>query len=165
MRHTPQQLLSYLDQQGISYQFYEHPPVFTVDEAKQHCSHIPGAHCKNLFLRTKKRAYWLVVLLNEAQAHLDDLGAELGAGRFSFASAERLDDILGVIPGAVTPLALVNDSKRQVQIALDKRLLDYAVVTFHPLVNNVTIALAPADLLRFLESLGYRLHLLELSFQ
>ena len=163
MSHTPQQLLSYLDEQSIPYRLYEHPPVFTVEEARLHCGHIPGAHCKNLFLRNKKRAYWLVVLLNDAQVSLDGLGAELGAGRFSFASAERLDEVLGVIPGAVTPLALINDRARQVQVALDKHLLDYDLVTFHPLVNSATVALTPADLRRFLDGMGYSPRFLELS--
>lgn len=137
--------------------------MFTVEEAKQHCGHIPGAHCKNLFLRNKKRAYWLVVLLNDAVVNLDGLGVELGAGRFSFASAQRLDEILGVIPGAVTPLALVNDKERQVQIALDKRLFDFAAVTFHPLVNSATVAFAPDDLLRFLETMGYAPRFVEIA--
>jgi len=153
---TSQQLLAYLDELQIHYRLYEHPAVFTVAQAKQHCGHIPGAHCKNLFLRNRKRAYWLIVLRNSAEVRLDALGVELGAGRFSFASAERLDQILGVIPGAVTPFALLNDREQQVQIALDKTLLDYEAVTFHPLVNTATLALSPADLLCFLDKLGYQ---------
>lgn len=160
MSTTVQQLLAYLDEQQITYQWYEHPAVFTVAEAQQHCAHIPGAHCKNLFLRNKKRAYWLASLRNDAEVQLDSLGTELGAGRLGFASADRLHEILGVIPGAVTPLALINDHERRVRIALDQRLLDYEQVTFHPLINTATVALAPADLLRFLESLGYQPQLL-----
>ena len=162
MSSTPQQLLGYLDELQITYQRYEHPAVFTVAEAQQHCSHIPGAHCKNLFLRAKKWAYWLVVLRNDAVLNLDQLGTTLGAGRFSFASAERLDEILGVIPGAVTPFALINDRERKVQVALDERLLSSTLLTFHPLINTATLTLTPSDLMRFFNSMDYKAQYLAL---
>lgn len=151
-----QQLLTYLDELSIDYQLYRHPAVFTVEQARAYCQHIPGAHCKNLFLRSRKKAYWLVSLLNDAELSLAALEESLNARKFSFASAERLQELLAVNPGSVTPFALINDTERLVNIALDQRFMTYNLVTFHPLVNTATVALSPEDLLRFLESLGYQ---------
>lgn len=154
MSATPKQLLSRLDDLAVRYHYFSHPPVFTVEEARRHCSHIPGGHCKNLFLRSKKRHYWLLVLAADAWVDLNRLAKDVGAGRFGFASRERLDEVLGVMPGAVTPLALINDSEQRIRVVIDRRLLDYSVVNFHPLVNDATVSLAPQDLLRFIRACG-----------
>src|SRR5215510_310986 len=116
----PQQLFARLDQLGIAHRTVEHPPVFTVEEAKALRGNLPGHHIKNLFLRNKKQEMWLVVALEDRAIDLKRLGEALGAGRFSFASAERLERHLGVTPGAVTPLALINDESGSVRLALDR---------------------------------------------
>jgi Ala-tRNA(Pro) deacylase len=145
----PQQLFARLDQLGIAHRTVEHPPVFTVEEAKALRGNLPGHHIKNLFLRNKKEEMWLVVALEDRAIDLKRLGEVLGAGRLSFGSAERLKRYLGVEPGSVTPLSLVNDEARAVQLVLDRGVADGGPVNAHPLVNTMTTALAPADLLRF----------------
>jgi Ala-tRNA(Pro) deacylase len=151
----PQQLFARLDQLGIAHRTVEHPPVFTVEEAKALRGNLPGHHIKNLFLRNKKEAMWLVVALEDRAIDLKRLGEVLGAGRLSFGSADRLKRTLGVEPGSVTPLALVNDEARAVQLVLDRGVADGGPVNAHPLVNTMTTALAPADLLRFFEATGH----------
>ena len=163
MTTTPEQLLERLDTLGIAYRYYPHPQVFTVDEARRHCAHIPGGHCKNLFLRTRKKHYWLLVLEADARIDLDRLARHVGAGRFSFASRERLSQILGVIPGAVTPLALVNDRDYRCRVVLDQRLMGHETVNFHPLTNDATVAVSPADLLRFIRACGHQPEQLDFS--
>jgi Ala-tRNA(Pro) deacylase len=154
---SPQQLFARLEQLGIAQRTVEHPPVFTVEEAKALRGDLPGHHIKNLFLRNKKEEMWLVVALEDRAIDLKRLGDVLGAGRLSFGSAERLKRHLGVEPGSVTPLALINDDSRSVQLALDRGLVDGhgAPVNVHPLVNTMTTALAAADLLRFFEATGH----------
>jgi Ala-tRNA(Pro) deacylase len=154
---SPQQLFARLEQLGIAERTVEHPPVFTVEEAKALRGNLPGHHIKNLFLRNKKEEMWLVVALEDRAIDLKRLGDVLGAGRLSFGSAERLKRHLGVEPGSVTPLALINDDSRSVQLALDRGLVDGhgAPVNVHPLVNTMTTALAAADLLRFFEATGH----------
>ena len=152
---TPQQLFDRLAQLGIAQRTVEHPPVFTVEEAKALRGDLPGHHVKNLFLRNKKEEMWLVVALEDRAIDLKRLGEVLGAGRLSFGSAERLRRHLGVEPGSVTPLALINDRARLVQLVLDRGLSDGAPVNVHPLVNTMTTAMAPADLLRFFEATGH----------
>jgi Ala-tRNA(Pro) deacylase len=151
----PQQLFARLDQLGIAHRTVEHPPVFTVDEAKALRGNLPGHHIKNLFLRNKKEEMWLVVALEDRAIDLKRLGEVLGAGRLSFGSAPRLKRHLGVEPGSVTPFSLVNDEARAVQLVLDRGVADGGPVNAHPLVNTMTTALAPADLLRFFEATGH----------
>lgn len=157
----PQQLFARLDGLGIAHRTVEHPPVFTVEEAKALRGNLPGHHVKNLFLRNKKEEMWLVVALEDRPIDLKRLGDVLGAGRLSFGSAERLKRTLGVEPGSVTPLALVNDESRAVRLALDRGIADGGPVNAHPLVNTMTTALAPADLLRLFAATGHTPHWLD----
>jgi Ala-tRNA(Pro) deacylase len=151
----PQQLFARLEALGIAHRTVEHPAVFTVEQAKARRGDLPGHHIKNLFLRNKKEEMWLVVALEDRAIDLKRLGEVLGAGRLSFGSAERLRRHLGVEPGSVTPLALINDEGRAVRLVLDRGLADSAPINAHPLVNTMTTALAPADLMRFFEATGH----------
>ncbi len=105
----------------------------------------------------------LVTCLEDRSVDLKSLAAALEGGRFSFGSAERLMANLGVIPGAVTPFAVINDSGGAVQMVLDKALLDHDPLNFHPLDNARTTAIAPGDLLRFLEAVGHPPLILDLD--
>lgn len=151
----PQQLFSRLAELGLSQQSVEHPPVFTVEEAKALRGNLPGHHVKNLFLRNKKEEMWLVVAIEDRAVDLKRLGEVLGAGRLSFGSPDRLRRHLGVEPGSVTPLALINDTSRSVRLALDRGLMDGGPVNVHPLVNTMTTAMTAADLLRFFAATGH----------
>src|SRR5215203_7494244 len=121
---SPQQLFAKLAALGIAQHTVEHPPVFTVEQAKEHRGVLPGHHIKNLFLRNKKEEMWLVVALEDRAIDLKRLGEVLGAGRLSFGSADRLKRHLGVEPGSVTPLSLINDEARAVRLVLDRGMAD-----------------------------------------
>lgn len=153
MPFTPEQLLARLEARGVAYTSHRHEAVFTVEQANALKPEQPGAHSKNLFLRTKKGRMWLVSCLDERTVDLKWLGERLG-GRLSFGSAERLARHLGVVPGAVTPFAILNDRTREVAFFMDRALLEAERVNFHPLVNHMTVALAPDDLVGFLEAEG-----------
>ncbi len=152
---SPEALLARLAELGIAVSNFSHPPVHTVEEAKALRGELEGGHIKNLFLRNKKGAMWLITCLEDRAIDLKALGQALGAGRFSFGSAERLMTYLGVLPGAVTPFAVINDTGGKVQIVLDRDLLDCDPVNAHPLVNDRTAAISPGDLVRFLEAVGH----------
>jgi len=155
-RHaTPEELLARLVDLGIEATTVTHRPVFTVEEAKEHRGDLPGAHTKNLFLRDRKGVMWLAVVLESRPVDLDALAASLGHKRFSFGSEERLMRYLGVIKGAVTPFAVVNDHAAAVRVALDASLLGYELWNFHPLVNSMTTTIRAADMVRFLEAVGH----------
>jgi len=153
---SPADLLRHLEGLGVAAVTVEHPPVFTVDEAKRLRGEIPGAHVKNLFLRDRKgRRMWLVVCLEDRAVDLADLAGRIGADRLSFGSADRLMTYLGVIPGAVTPFAVINDHGGAVQVVLDQGLREVEPWSFHPLDNGMTTTLDGEGLVRFLESVGH----------
>lgn len=159
----PADLLRRLDALEIATSTVHHAPVFTVEQAKALRGDLPGGHIKNLFLRNKKGAMWLVVALEDRQIDLKALDRALAAGRFSFGSAERLMTHLGVEPGSVTPFAAINDRDKKVQVVLDDGLFDHEIVNCHPLVNDMTTAIAPKDLVRFLEAVDHPPQRLDLS--
>jgi Ala-tRNA(Pro) deacylase len=153
---SPEQVLAYLDALGIAHDSWRHPPVFTVEEAKALRGELPGAHIKNLFLRNKKGdVMWLVVAQEDRPIDLKRLAERLGADRLSFGSAERLLANLGVRPGAVTPLGLVNDRAQRVRVVLDAALLRQDPVHCHPLTNDMTTAMSAQDLLKFIAATGH----------
>ena len=160
---SPQQLFRRLAEMGIDYRSVSHAPLFTVEQSKELRGELPGGHTKNLFLRNKKGAMWLVTCLEDREIDLKALADLLGAGRLSFGRPERLMRFLGVIPGAVTPLAVINDRLKQVEFAIDSALLKHDPVNVHPLTNDMTVALSPLDLLRFLEAVDHPPRMLDLG--
>ena len=159
---TLEELLEFIDSLGIQTKTYQHAPVFTVDESKRLRGDLRGGHCKSLFLRDKKRHLFLVVALEHRKIDLKNVARALGAHKnLSFGSAALMMEALGVAPGAVTPFAVVNDPDRRVQVVLDRAMLDVNPLNYHPLKNNRTTAIAPADLLRFLEASDHAPRLLD----
>ena len=160
---TPNQLFTRLDELGIAHRTFSHPPVFTVAEAVALRGQLPGGHCKSLFLKDKKGGLWLVIALEERRFDLKWLADALAAPRFSFGNAELLYEVLGVRPGSVTPFALVNDRQHRVTVLLDRAMLDDDPLNYHPLENDRTTAIAPADLVRFIAACGHARRILDLD--
>ena len=156
MPATPDELFAYLDSLGVAHQTVSHPAVFTVEEARTLRGRIAGGHTKNLFLRDKKGALFLVVAPEDAMIELKSLHRLLGAsGRFSFGSAALMRETLGVEPGSVTPFAVINDKAGQVTVILDDAMMAHETLNFHPLVNTGTTTIARAGLIQFLEATGH----------
>ena len=156
MSKTPDQLFAALDALGIKYSTVKHPPLFTVEQSQSLRGQIPGGHTKNLFLRDKKYAIYLLVTLEDAEIDLKGLHRKLGAGgRFSFGSADLLREVLGVEPGAVTPFGAINDTDGRVTVVLDAAMMEHETLNYHPLVNTMTTSIKRDDLVKFLESTGH----------
>ena len=152
---TPDELLAHLKAMGIATQTIYHPPLHTVAQSRALRGKIPGAHAKNLFVKDKKSRLFLISTLEDAALDLKQVHQAIGGqGRVSFGSAELLDEVLGVQPGCVTPLAAIND-KGRVTIVLDAALMAHGLLNFHPLVNTSTTSIAAADLLAFLRACGH----------
>ena len=133
-----------------------HPALFTVEQSRALRGTIPGGHTKNLFLKDKKGALFLVTALEDAVIELKSLHRLLGAsGRFSFGSADLMRETLGVEPGAVTPFAAINDTEQRVSVVLDAAMMQHETLNCHPLVNTMTTSIARADLVRFLKQTGH----------
>lgn len=162
MRGQPE-LYTLLKSLGIEFEYREHPPVATIEEATIHWKGIDAGRCKNIFLRNHKgNRHYLVILEHLAELNMRDLEQRLKQGKLSFASPERLKKHLGVEPGSVTPFGLINDAEQHVHLFIDKELLKFDRLSFHPNVNTASIVVTRNDLVRFLESRGNSYQFLEL---
>jgi Ala-tRNA(Pro) deacylase len=142
-----------LGELGITYERHEHPPVATVEAAEQYWTGIEATHCKNLFLRNQKGdRHYLVILEHQKKADLRKVADQIGDGRLSFGSPERLMKHLGLAPGSVSPFGLINDASHAVRVVLDRDLKSAERLSFHPNINTVTFVVSAADFARFLES-------------
>jgi Ala-tRNA(Pro) deacylase len=156
MPATRADLMARLAELAIPTTTVEHPPLFTVEDAQAHRGEIRGAHTKNLFLKDKKDALFLVVAPEDLEIDLKQLHHVIGAAsRLSFGKPELLLETLGVTPGAVTAFSAINDTTGRVTVVIDAGLASAALVNCHPLVNTATTTLAAADLLKFLRATGH----------
>lgn len=154
---TPQEgiVVARLRELGIAHTRHEHPAVATVEEASAHWAGIEATHCKNLFLRNQKgNRHYLVVLTASKKADLRAVAEQIGDGKLSFASPERLMTHLGVTPGSVSPFGLINDREHTVRVALDRDFQQAARLAFHPNINTVTFTVSAADFATFLDACG-----------
>jgi Ala-tRNA(Pro) deacylase len=163
---TPGELSTFLSDLGIATRTVSHPPLFTVEQSQALRGEIAGAHTKNLFLKDKKGALFLVVAREEAAIDLKKLHERIGAsGRLSFGKPELLFDILGVTPGAVTVFGLINDRDAHLNLVIDSGLLESDQINCHPLVNTATMTIAAADLLAFVAATGHTAKVIDLGGQ
>ena len=152
-----------LEELGISYKKYEHPPVFTVEEADRHRGEMQGGTTKNLFLRNKKgKRHYLLVLESDRKVDIKKMQELLGESSLSFASPERLMKYLGLEPGSVSPFGIINDEAGEVIVVMDAGLLRHETVHYHPNVNTATLAVSREDFQRFLDQSGNEVRVLEL---
>lgn len=140
----------FLADNGIAYQRFDHPAVFTCDEADRLCPEMPGSGTKNLFLRDKDgKRHFLVVVSKNKSADLKKLKELFGVSKLGFASQERLKNYLGVEPGSVTLLAVMNDFAVAVEVFIDAELEGKALQC-HPLVNTATLVIEADGVQKFL---------------
>lgn len=150
-------LFAFLDARGLAHRTVEHEAVFTVEESRGLKRDLPGGHSKNLFLKDKKGALYLAVAHAETKVDLVGLGKALGArGRLSFGKPALMTQTLGVMPGSVTPFALINDCAQALAaVVIDRHLLACDPVWFHPLENTASMAVSPQGLLSFVRACGF----------
>lgn len=163
MAATRADLMRRLDELGIRTETTEHPPLFTVEQSRALRGEIPGGHSKNLFLKDKKGRIYLVVAEEETPIDMKGLHRQIDSARLSFGKPELLDEVLGVIPGAVTPFAVINDAGLRVSVVLDAGLMRHDMLNFHPLENDATTTIAREDLLTFLNATGHEPRIMDLA--
>jgi Ala-tRNA(Pro) deacylase len=156
MPATREDLMAYLARLGIAVATVEHPPLFTVEESQALRGEIAGAHTKNLFVKDKKDAVFLITAPEDAALDLKQVHHAIGAsGRVSFGKPELMMELLGVLPGSVTPFGVLNDSGGRVTMILDRRLMAADAINCHPLVNTATTTISPSGLMTFLRATGH----------
>ena len=159
-------IYEFLDTIKVSYDRFDHPAVYTVSEAKKISPKMDGASTKNLFLRDKKGIrHFLVIVPQDKQVDLKELSSKLEASRLSFASPDRLKKYLGIEPGSVSLLALLNDQENNVEVFVDKEIWNSEKILCHPLVNTSTLAVPRNGIQLFLEKTGHNLMLVEVPIK
>lgn len=149
-------LLALLTRLNVEHQTYDHPAVFRVGDGEAIKATIPGAHTKNLLLKDAKGQLWLISAQDDTPIDLKRLPAVIGSARLSFGAEALMLETLGVTPGSVTALGLINDTDHRVRFMLDRRLARAELVNFHPLTNTATTGLSQAGFRKFLAALGVR---------
>jgi Ala-tRNA(Pro) deacylase len=152
---TPQEerVAAYLTALGVSFEPYAHPAIATAEEGEIHWAGIDAVHCKNLFLRNQKGTrHYLVILAHTKRADLRAVADQIGDGKLSFASPDRLMKYLGVTPGSVSPFGLIHDQDHHVRVYLDRELKLAPRISFHPNINTATFVVSYSDFERFLVS-------------
>ena len=150
MKGQPE-LYKILNQLGITFDYHEHPPAPTIEEAIKYWKDLDATHCKNLFFRNHKgNKHYLVILEHTRQLDIHDLEKRLKQGKISFASGERMKKYLGLSPGSVSPFGLINDSEHHVHLFMDENLQNSSRISFHPNNNTASLIVTFLDFLKFL---------------
>lgn len=160
---TRDDLMRRLDALGIAHTTLEHEAVFTVAESDAVNRDLPGGHTKNLFLKDAKARLWLVVAEAHAKIDLKELAGRIGSAKLSFGKPDLLLEVLGVPPGSVTALSLMNDATGRVSVILDEALMAHDLVNCHPLTNRATTTIARDDLLKFIRASGHEPRIVRLA--
>ncbi|UCD78669.1 MAG: prolyl-tRNA synthetase associated domain-containing protein [Desulfobacterales bacterium] len=156
----------FLEENRIEYERHDHPPVYTVEEARRLVPTLPAAKTKNLFLRDKKgQRHFLVVVPADKRVDIKALPQVIGSNRLSFGSEERLKNYLGITPGSVTLFAIFNDPRHEVELIVDETLWEAEAFQFHPLVNTSTLVISRGNLKRFIAKTGHQVRLLDIPSQ
>jgi Ala-tRNA(Pro) deacylase len=149
------ELYELFDSLDIRFEYHEHPPLATIEDAKIHWKDYNSGRCKNIFFRNHKGdRHYLVILEHLRQLNIRDLEKRLRQGKLSFASDQRLKKYLGVEPGSVSPFGLINDRAKHVHIFIDEKLNESERLAFHPNINTASLVISKTDFLKFLEYTG-----------
>lgn len=157
IQEEEKELLDILNRLDIKWERIEHPPVYTVEEARASWKETKGAHIKNLFLRNYRgNRHYLVLAPADKKIDLKKLTIDIKEDRLSFASPERLSRYLGLKPGAVSPFGLINDREKAVTVVIDEELLAFKYLNFHPNTNTATLTVNTDDFKKFLAWCGHK---------
>ena len=152
-------IINLLHSKGIGFEIFEHQPFFTVIDSKKFRNKMKGAHTKNLFLKNKKNNFFLLSYEESEGVNLKKISKALNLGNVSFAREEYLSGYLGIKPGSVSPFALLNDQKGDVDFYLEKKLYESDIVNFHPLINTFTITIPTNSFLKFMIENNKKIHI------
>ncbi len=159
-------IYEFLGNNNIEYERHDHPPVFTVEDVHRLTPNLPGAKTKNLFFRDKKGSrHFLVVLPADKRVNLKGLPNVLESSKISFGSPDRLMKHLGITPGSVSLLAIVNDQENKVEVIIDESLWTSEAFQFHPLINTSTLVISRDSIKKFLDASGHEVKILDVPAQ
>ena len=152
----------YLKEKDIKFKEFEHPPVYTCEEAEKYNKEIKGIHSKNLFIKDRKsKRFYLIVLPANKKLDMDKL-SDILSNKIKFANENDLREILGLETGAVSPFGLINDVENRVILVIDKLVLESDFVSFHPNINTMTLELDKKEFEKYIKSLKNEVKIVDL---
>ena len=160
---TSNELIKLLDMKGYDYKFHEHKALFTVEDSNKLRGEITGMHSKNLFLKNKKNKFYLFSCEEFSKINLKTIPKSLGLGNVSFAKKEYLLELLGITPGSVTPFALLNNMKNNIDFYLEDKMLESEYINFHPLTNKATVTIKSSEFVEFMIENKKKIHIFSTS--
>lgn len=155
-----EQVEQFLEQHNIAYTLYQHPAVFTCQDAEQHCKHVPGIPGKNLFLKDKNGRYFLYIIPAKKRADLKAFAKEVSATKVTFGNDKELKEKLGLAPGSVSIFGLINDTKKEIVLNIDKEIYDAPIVNFHPNINTASLELSNFMFKKLLTALNHEVYII-----
>ncbi|HOW25210.1 MAG TPA: prolyl-tRNA synthetase associated domain-containing protein [Bacteroidales bacterium] len=148
-------LYEILAELGIPFEYHEHPPGYTIEEALKYWKDIDSTHCKNIFFRNHKGdRHYLVIMEHSRQLDIHDLEKRLKQGKLTFASPERMNRYLGLQPGSVSLFGLIHDREDHVHVFFDEKLQSAKRLSFHPNLNTASLVITFGDMIKFLTWAG-----------
>ena len=158
------EIYDYLKNKNIWYEVTDHKPVYNMDELSEIDLPYPGSDAKNLFVRDdKKNNYYLITVKGNKRVNLKEFSKTNNTRHLSLASDNDLMSIMGLIPGAVTPLGILNDSEHKVQFFIDKEFMNSPeIIGVHPNDNTATVWLKTADLIDIIKEHGNTIHIINI---
>lgn len=160
-----EEIYDYFSDKNINYERLDHPPVYTAEESERLVPRARGAHAKNLLVEERKTGcLFMLTVPFGVRVDLAATAAALNTGKLRFASADIMQAALGVTPGAVSMLALLNDRDGRVTLVLDQSLWEAEAVQCHPLVNTTTLIMDHDNLARFLSGISHQPKVLSVPF-
>ncbi|HIH15466.1 MAG: prolyl-tRNA synthetase [archaeon GW2011_AR17] len=158
-----QYIKQFLDNNNISYILHTHPAVFSCEEADIHCKHVPGTPGKNLFLKEEKgNQFFLVILSAHKKLNMNSLAPVLNVKKLKFANENELKEILGLTPGSVSPLGLLNDKEKKTRVIIDEEIWAAETVNFHPNINTESLEFTKDNFHRLITTLSSNFKILEI---
>ena len=163
-RADPNEIYALLEQQNIPYRKIEHPAAASMEDLQGVEAQLGAVFCKNLFLcNRQKTVFYLLLIREDKRFRTATVSKLIGSSRLSFGEADRLYELLGVHPGAITPLGLVFDEHHEIHLLVDRELLELEEICVHPCVNTASVALKTADLFeKYIPFTGHAPQLLDI---
>ena len=156
---SAKEFINFLKKKNYNFVLHEHAALFTVENSRALRGKIKGAHSKNLFLKNKKNNFYMISCEENTKIDLKRTSKSLGLGNLSFAKEGYLDSLLGIKPGSVSPFALLNDIKNDVDFYLDEKLYKSEFINFHPLINTATITIGVQSFINFMIENNKKIHI------
>ncbi len=160
---TPNELIKLLDNRDYDYDLHEHNALYTVEDSNKLRGEIKGLHSKNLFLKNKKDKFFLFSCEEFTEVNLKTISKSLNLGNVSFAKKEYLLELLGITPGSVTPFALLNNMKNNIDFYLEDKMLESEYINFHPLTNKATVTIKSSEFVEFMIENKKKIHIFSAS--